>query len=90
MKSIKQKPNQADDGFKFEVGAMYENMKGVYEVLSIKNDSMVIRWNDGTEVATPIELQKRIMERMAYEERARQQQKVKELLKARKKQKTKR
>jgi hypothetical protein len=33
---------------------MYENMKGVYEVVSILNDSMVIRWNNGSEPVTPI------------------------------------
>jgi hypothetical protein len=67
MRSIKKKSEKADDGFKFEVGAMYENMKGVYEVISIQNDSMLIRWGDGNEVVTPLDLQRRIMDRMAYE-----------------------
>ena len=89
MKSTKKKTENADDGFSFEVGAMYENMKGAYEVVSILNDSMVIRWNNGSESITPIELQKRIIDRMAYEEEVRQQQEVKELLKACKKPKPK-
>jgi hypothetical protein len=55
MESTKKKSENADDDFKFEVGAMYENMKGVYKVVSIQNDSMVIYWNDGSEVVTPVD-----------------------------------
>ncbi len=55
------------DEFKFEVGAMYENMKGSFEVISINRNAMVIRWDNGSELATTVELQKRILERMAYE-----------------------
>jgi hypothetical protein len=74
MRSTKKKSEKADDGFKFEVGAMYENMKGVYEVISIQNDSMRIRWEDGNEVVTPVDLQRRIIDRMAYEKKLRQQE----------------
>lgn len=52
---------------KFEVGETYENMKGRYEVISIQSDSMVIRWHDGLEIVTSVELQQRILERMAYD-----------------------
>ena len=52
---------------KFEVGDKYENMKGVFEVISIGKDSMDIRWEDGEEISTPITLQLRIIERMQHE-----------------------
>lgn len=55
------------DDFTFEVGATYKNMKGPYEVISIRRNEMVIRWEDGKEMATTIDLQKRIIERMAFE-----------------------
>ena len=61
------------DDFKFEVGATYKNMKGTYEVISIHQDAMVIRWNNGSEIATSIELQARIIERMAHEKALQQQ-----------------
>jgi hypothetical protein len=89
MKPTKNKSECADDGFKFEVGAMFENMKGVYTVISIQNDSMVIRWNDGSEIVTSKDLQRRIIERMAYDNEVRQQQEEKEQQKSQKKQKTK-
>ena len=52
---------------RFEVGGKYENMKGVYEVIAIHKDSMDIRWENGEEVTTPIDLQQRIIERMQHE-----------------------
>jgi hypothetical protein len=52
---------------KFEVGEKYENMKGIFEVLAIRRDSMDIRWEDGEEITTPIDLQQRIIERMRFE-----------------------
>ena len=55
------------DDFNFEVGAFYENMKGAYEVISIRKNEMVIRWDNGNEIATTVDLQKRIIERMALE-----------------------
>jgi hypothetical protein len=42
-------------------------MKGLYEVISIRRNEMVIRWEDGKEIATTVDLQKRIIERMAFE-----------------------
>ncbi len=52
---------------KFEVGGTYENVKGLYEVISIEKDVMVIRWQDGAQIATSVELQQRILERMSFE-----------------------
>jgi hypothetical protein len=52
---------------KFEVGSTHENMKGVFGVVSIHRDKMMIRWDDGSEAVTSVDLQKRIIERMAYE-----------------------
>jgi hypothetical protein len=52
---------------KFEIGEKYENMKGAFEVLAIRRDSMDIRWEDGEEISTSIDLQRRIIERMQFE-----------------------
>jgi hypothetical protein len=89
MGATKQKIEKADDGFKFEVGAMYENMKGDYEVISIQKDSMLIRWRDGNEVVTSVDLQRRIIDRMAYEKKLRQEEEIKSQEKAQKKTKRK-
>jgi len=51
----------------FKVGHKYENVKGVYKVVSIDGDSMVIRWDSGEQVTSTIELQRRIIERMEWE-----------------------
>lgn len=61
-----------ENELKFEVGKTYENMKGPFEVVSIHRNTMVIRWNNGSETATTVELQQRILERMAFEEKMRQ------------------
>jgi hypothetical protein len=55
------------DEIQFEVGGKYENMKGVFEVIAIRRDSMDIRWENGEEISTPIDLQQRIIERMQHE-----------------------
>ncbi len=68
------------DEIRFEVGGKYENMKGVFEVIAIRRDSMDIRWESGEEISTPIELQQRIIERMQHEkemEAAKARQKAK-------------
>jgi hypothetical protein len=65
---------------KFEVGQKYENMKGVFEVIAIRKDSMDLRWENGEEIDTPIALQRRIIERMQFEkemEEAKKAQKAK-------------
>ena len=53
--------------FQFEVGQKYENVKGVYEVLSIDDDMMTIQWETGEQASTSIDLQKRIIERIQFE-----------------------
>lgn len=58
------------DKFQFKVGSTYTNMKGDYEVISIKGESMVIRWNSGDEITTTIDQQARILERLEYESKA--------------------
>jgi len=51
----------------FEVGEKYENMKGIYEVLSIDKNTMRIRWESGEEITTTLSLQSRIIMRMTQE-----------------------
>lgn len=57
--------------FEFNVDEQYENEKGVFKVVSIQKDQMVIRWEDGEEALTDIALQRRIVERRQWEERKR-------------------
>jgi Fe-S cluster assembly scaffold protein SufB len=45
----------------FVVGQQYENRKGVYEVLEIQGEAMRIRWDNGVEVDTTVDLQSRII-----------------------------
>ena len=56
---------------KFEVGEKYENMKGIYEVLSIDGNTMRIRWESGEEIATTVSLQRQIIMRMKREQKDR-------------------
>ena len=56
---------------KFNVDEQYENEKGVFTVVSIHRDEMVIRWENGEEIRTEIELQRRIAERRQWEEEKR-------------------
>jgi hypothetical protein len=56
---------------KFEVGEKYENMKGVYEVLSVEGNAMRIRWESGEEIVTTVSLQRQIIIRMTQEQRNR-------------------
>lgn len=53
--------------FEFVVDEEYENEKGVFTVVAIKRDEMVIRWADGEEIRTDINLQRRIQERRQWE-----------------------
>ena len=55
----------------FEVGEKYENMKGVYEVLSLEGNSMRIRWESGEEILTTVSLQRQILMLMRQEQRNR-------------------
>jgi len=55
------------DQIEFKVGNEYENRKGLFEVISIKSDSMIIQWENGEKISTDIELQQRIIEDMEIE-----------------------
>ena len=55
----------------FNVDEQYENEKGVFKVVSIHRDQMVIRWEDGEETRTDIALQRRIAERRQWEKNKR-------------------
>ena len=58
----------------FNVDEQYENEKGVFTVLSIHKDEMVIRWESGEEIRTDIALQTRIAERRQWEKLNREAQ----------------
>jgi len=60
----------------FNVGDKHENMKGLYEVISIHGDSMVIKWESGETTTTPMETQRRIIQRMQNERQEISQNKV--------------
>ena len=51
----------------FLVDEKYENEKGIFRVMSIEKDEMVIRWANGEEVQTSIEFQTRIQKRRQWE-----------------------
>jgi hypothetical protein len=55
----------------FNVDGQYENEKGVFTVVSIDRDEMVIRWENGEEIRTDIVLQRRIAERRQWEQQKR-------------------
>lgn len=55
---------------RFTVGANYENEKGSFKVLAIKGESMLIEWDSGERITTPIALQERILTRMEKEANA--------------------
>jgi uncharacterized Zn finger protein len=61
--------------FEFTVGETYENEKGLFSVISIAEEDMVIRWNNGEETQTSIEFQGRIQKRRQWE-KAMQQEKT--------------
>jgi hypothetical protein len=56
------------EAIKFTVGEKYENVKGVYEVLSIQGNTMRIRWESGEEINTTVSLQNQIIMRMRREQ----------------------
>ncbi len=56
------------NGFQFVVDEQYENEKGVFTVLSIHKNEMVIRWESGEEIRTDIELQRNIQARRQWEQ----------------------
>lgn len=55
------------DKIEFNVDDQYENEKGVFTVISLHRDEMVIRWESGEEIRTPIELQRNIQKRRMWE-----------------------
>ena len=61
--------------FEFRVDEKYENEKGLFTVMSIQRDEMVIRWANGEETQTSMEFQGRIQERRQWE-KALQQEKT--------------
>lgn len=52
----------------FVVDEQYENEKGIFTVLSIHRNEMVIRWESGEEIRTDIELQRNIQARRQWEQ----------------------
>ena len=58
--------------FKFTVDEQYENEKGIFTVLSIHKNEMVIQWKNGKKIQTEIELQSRIQKRRQREKIARE------------------
>ena len=57
--------------FEFCVDEQYENEKGVFRVISIHGAEMIIRWENGEEIRTEIDLQRRIAERRKKEKQER-------------------
>lgn len=57
----------------FEIGAEYENEKGVFTVMSIEKDEMLIRWANGEEAQTSLEFQDRIQQRRQWERKKREE-----------------
>ena len=53
--------------FKFSFDEQYENEKGIFTVLSIHKNEMVIQWKNGEKIRTEIDLQRRIQERRQRE-----------------------
>jgi hypothetical protein len=58
---------QPENRFEFVVDEKYENEKGIFTVLSIHRNEMVIRWESGEEMRTDIELQRNIQSRRQWE-----------------------
>lgn len=58
----------------FCIDQQYENEKGIFTVVSMHNDEMLIRWTNGEEILTEIELQQRIQVRRRREKIIKAQQ----------------
>ncbi len=56
----------------FVVGETYENEKGLFEVLSIERDAMVIKWESGESIETTVSFQRRVQERRRWERQMRE------------------
>ena len=55
-------------GDPFVVGGRCRNRDGPYEVVSVKGERMVIRYEDGREISTTVAMQRRILENIQLEE----------------------
>lgn len=53
--------------FEFTVNEEYENEKGIFTVLSIQKNEMVIKWKNGEKMTTGMDLQRRIQKRRERE-----------------------
>ena len=53
--------------FEFTVDEQYENEKGIFTVVSIDKQDMVICWQNGEKITTNIDLQARIQKRKQRE-----------------------
>lgn len=53
--------------FEFVVGENYENEKGIFTVMSIEKNEMLIRWATGEEALTTLIFQSRIQQRRNWE-----------------------
>jgi hypothetical protein len=53
--------------FEFTVDEQYENEKGIFTVVSIHKQDMVICWQNGEKITTNIDLQGRIQKRKQRE-----------------------
>jgi hypothetical protein len=58
----------------FKVGESYTNEKGVFEVISIKGDRMVIAFENGEELSSSINLQRQIQSRRHWEKAMREKE----------------
>lgn len=61
----------------FQIDEQYENEKGVFTVVSIHRNEMVIRWESGEEIRTDIELQRNIQARRQWEDMNRKAKAIK-------------
>jgi hypothetical protein len=52
---------------RFTIDSFHENEKGVFKVLSIKGENMLIEWETGERISTPIALQEKILARIERE-----------------------
>jgi len=60
--------------FEFSLDGSYENEKGLFRVLSIDGDDMLIRWEKtGEEIHTSAEFQGRIQQRRMWEKQRQEQ-----------------
>ena len=59
--------------FEFIVDEQYENEKGIFTVVSIQRQNMVIRWQNGEKITTSIDLQARIQKRRQREKLAKEE-----------------